>query len=227
MNRLLIIEDELSLQQSIREYLEELGYQVTAATGYCEALALMDQLSYDCVLVDLNLPDGDGLKLIRYARENQARNGMIIISARDTLDQRIEGLEAGADDYLVKPFHLAELGARVQSVIRRLRYDGDTLIRLGQLSVNQQEHILAFGERELELTPKETDILTYLISNKDRVISRESLAEHIWGDGSLHPASYDPMYTHIKNLRRKIQVLTGKDWLKTIYGVGYKLSELE
>lgn len=227
MNRLLIIEDEVALLTSMKEYLEQVGYETETAGGYCEALSLMDQLSYDCLLVDLNLPDGDGLKIIRYARENQARHGIIIVSARDTLDQRIEGLEAGADDYLVKPFHLAELGARVQSIIRRLRYEGDTHIRLGSLSVDPDEHILYYQNKTRELTPKETDILTYMISNKNRVVSKESLAEHIWGDDATLPDNFDPMYTHIKNLRKKIQELTGNDWLKTVYGVGYKISVIE
>ena len=224
MNRLLVIEDERALLESIEEYLLQLGFEVYKASGYCEALSMLDKVPYDCLLVDLNLPDGDGLKLIKVAKENKSNCGIIIISARESLDDRIEGLETGADDYLVKPFHLAELGARVQSLIRRVRFDGDTTIRVGELEVSQESKIASFRNKSLELTPKEIKILTYMISNKNRVITKESLAEHIWGDGAFHPGSYDPMYTHIKNLRKKIQDLTGEDWLTTVYGIGYKLS---
>jgi DNA-binding response OmpR family regulator len=224
MNRLLIIEDERALLESMQDYLQKLGFKVYPASGYCEALAMLDQVNYDCLLVDLNLPDGDGLKIIKTARENQIKAGIIIISARESLDDRISGLETGADDYLVKPFHLAELGARVQSIIRRVRYDGDTLIRFGKMEVSEDEKIARYESRTMDLTPKELSILTYMISNKNRVVLKESLAEHIWGDDVFHSGSFDPMYTHIKNLRKKIQDLTGQDWLTTVYGIGYKLS---
>lgn len=224
MNRVLIIEDEQALMESMVDYLQQLGFKVSTANNYCTALSELDHFPYDCLLVDLNLPDGDGIQIIKTARENNFTAGIIIVSARDTLDQRVNGLNAGADDYLVKPFHLAELGARVQSIIRRVRYDGDTSIRIGKLVVSPDDKTASFDDKKCELTPKELDILTYLISNKNRVISKESLAEHIWGDEIYQIGSFDPMYTHIKNLRKKIQDLTGEDWLKTVYGVGYKLS---
>lgn len=224
MNRVLIIEDEQALLESMVDYLQQLGLNVSTANNYVTALTEVDHFSYDCILVDLNLPDGDGIQIIKTIRENNSTSGIIIVSARDTLEQRVKGLDAGADDYLVKPFHLAELGARVQSLIRRVRYDGDTSIRIGKLVITPDDKIARFENQKVELTPKELDILTYLISNKNRVISKESLAEHIWGDEIYHIGSFDPMYTHIKNLRKKIQDLTGEDWLKTVYGVGYKLS---
>lgn len=223
MNRILIIEDEKALLESMADYLQQLGYAVNTASDYCIALAELDHYPYDCLIVDLNLPDGDGLKIIQTARENNFTNGIIIVSARDRLEQRIAGLESGADDYLVKPFHLAELGARLQSIIRRVRYEGDPVIHLGKLKVSPESRRAFFDQAEIELTRKELDILTYLISNKNRVVSKESLAEHIWGDEVDQINSFDPMYTHIKNLRKKIQDLTGEDWLKTVYGVGYKL----
>lgn len=224
MNRLLIIEDEIELMNSIVQYLKPAGYEIVEAADYCSAMASIDLYPYNCMLVDLNLPDGDGLQIIRSVRENNLNCGIIIISARDALEQRIAGLEAGADDYLVKPFHLAEMGARIQSVIRRVRYDGDTKISIGGLSVEPSGKTVAFNGREMDLTQKELDILLYLISNKNRVITKETLTEHIWGEEAYTLDGFDPMYTHIKNLRKKIQELTGQEWLKTIYGVGYKLS---
>lgn len=209
---------------SMVQYLEPAGYVIVEAEDYCTAMASVDLYPYNCMLVDLNLPDGDGLKIIRSVRENNLNSGIIIISARDALEQRIAGLEAGADDYLVKPFHLAELGARIQSVIRRVRYDGDTKIALGDLIVEPSDKSVSYRDREMDLTQKELDILLYLISNKNRVITKEALAEHIWGEEAYSLEGFDPMYTHIKNLRKKIQDLTGRQWVKTIYGVGYKLS---
>lgn len=224
MNRVLIIEDEQALLESMVDYLQQLGFNVSTANNYVTALTEIDHFLYDCLLVDLNLPDGDGIQIIKTVRENNSTSGIIIVSARDSLEERVKGLDAGADDYLVKPFHLAELGARVQSLIRRVRYDGDTSIRIGKLVITPEDKIARYENHKVELTPKELDILTYLISNKNRVISKESIAEHIWGDEIYHIGSFDPMYTHIKNLRKKIQDLTGEDWLKTVYGVGYKLS---
>ncbi len=224
MNRLLIVEDEKELMNSMVQYLEPAGYTIEQAKDFHTAMASIDLYPYSCMLIDLNLPDGDGLEIIKSVRENKFQGGVIIISARDTLEQRIAGLETGADDYLVKPFHLAELGARVQSVIRRVRYDGDTDIHLGDLKIDPDGKMVSYRQLSKELTRKELDILLYLVSNKNRVISKEILAEHIWGEDAYQLEGFDPMYTHIKNLRKKIQDLTGEDWLKTVYGVGYKLS---
>lgn len=224
MNRILIVEDEKELMNSMVQYLEPSGYLIEKAGDYCQAMASIDLYPYNCMLIDLNLPDGDGLKIIRSVRENNSNTGIIIISARDALEERITGLDAGADDYLVKPFHLAELGARIQSVIRRVRYEGDTTIRLGGLKINPDDRTASFNEKSKVLTQKELDILLYLVSNKNRIISKETLAEHIWGEFAYQLDGFDPVYTHIKNLRKKIQELTGSDLLKTVYGVGYKLN---
>lgn len=224
MNRILIIEDEQSLRESLTDYLEQLGYEVIPTGGYCEALKVLDQYAYDCMLVDLNLPDGDGLKIIKLVRENDSPSGILIISARDTVAERIEGLDAGADDYLVKPFHLAEMSARVQSIIRRVYFDGEMKITYNDMELVPDQKLIRSNQGHLELTPKELKILSYFFANKNRIISKESLVEHIWGEEAYGVGNYDPMYTHIKNLRKKLHDLTGKDVLRTVYGVGYKLS---
>ena len=225
MNRILIIEDEPDLLDSMVASLEPLGYHCEKALNFRSAIEKMDQFEYDCMVVDLNLPDGDGIEVIKAVRENRSTSGIIIVSARNALDERIRGLAAGADDYLVKPFHLSELIARVQSIIRRIRFNGDTRIQFRQMEIDPDQKIARYQGKEIEFTRKEMDIFLYLISNKNRVITREAIAEHIWGDEIYDMGGFDSMYTHIKNLRKKIQQSTGEEWLETVYGVGYKLAD--
>ena len=225
MNRILIIEDEPDLLDSMVASLEPLGFHCEKALNFRSAIEKMDQFEYDCMVVDLNLPDGDGIEVIKAVRENRSTSGIIIVSARNALDERIRGLAAGADDYLVKPFHLSELIARVQSIIRRIRFNGDTRIQFRQMEIDPDQKIARYQGKEIEFTRKEMDIFLYLISNKNRVITREAMAEHIWGDEIYDMGGFDSMYTHIKNLRKKIQQSTGEEWLETVYGVGYKLAD--
>jgi len=219
------VEDEKSLMESMVAYLEPGGYRCITAGTYHEALRVIDRHEYYCVLVDLNLPDGDGLKIIRLLKENQARCGIIVISARDTLSDRILGLETGADDYLVKPFDLSELNARIQSVIRRTHYTGQKHLVFKEMIVDPENKTAVIQGEPLDLTRKEFDILLYLVSNKNRVITKDAIAEHIWGD-SIYGTDYTEMvYTHVKNLRKKLQARTGIDWIQTVYGTGYRISE--
>jgi DNA-binding response OmpR family regulator len=206
-------------------YLEPGGYRCITAATFHEALRAIDRYDYYCVLVDLNLPDGDGLKIIRLLKENQARCGIIVISARDTLSDRILGLDTGADDYLVKPFDLSELNARIQSLIRRTRYTGQKNLTYKELTLDPDSKSATISGEPLELTRKEFDMLLYLITNKNRVITKDAIAEHIWGD-SIYGTDYtEIVYTHMKNLRKKLQVRTGTDWIQTVYGTGYRISE--
>ena len=190
------------------------------------------------MLIDLNLPGGDGLELVKLARENQSESGIIIISARDTIEQRVEGLDAGADDYLVKPFHLSELVARVHSVARRTRMKGGEVLSFGVISVHPDEHSCFVDKKQVELTRKELDMLMFLMANRNRVVTKESIADYLWGEygggygsydylwgeygGSY--GSYDFVYTHLKNLRRKLQDAGCPDYVENIYGIGYKFS---
>ena len=221
----LIIEDEASLRKSMVTYLESAGYSCTTAGSYHESLRVIDQQDYYCVLVDLGLPDGDGLSIIRLMKENKAACGIIVVSARDTLEDRVKGLETGADDYLVKPFHLSELNARIQSVIRRTRRGGQINLTYRNLAVDPEGKTATLGGEPLELTKKEFDILVYLLTNRTKVVTKDSIAEHIWGENFYGVEYSDAVYTHMKNLRRKLEQKTGEIWIQTVYGMGYKMEE--
>ena len=225
MITLLIIEDEKSLLESMVSYLEPGGYRCMTAGTFHDALKMIDRYDYYCFVVDLNLPDGDGLKIIKLLKENQAKGGIIVISARDTLNDRILGLQTGADDYLLKPFDLSELNARIQSVIRRTRYTGLNHLIFRGLVIDPEEKTAVLNGEQLDLTRKEFEMLMYLITNKNRVITKDAIAEHIWGD-SIYGTDYTEMvYTHMKNLRKKLQIKTGTDWIQTVYGSGYRIAE--
>ncbi len=222
--QILIVEDENSLRESIISYLELEGFRCEAAGNYHEALCLLDQYDYLCMLIDLNLPDGDGLELVKLAKQNQGKSGIIIISARSALEERLKGLELGADDYLVKPFHLSELVARIQSVVRRTRTQGGEILEFGVIRVAPEEQQCQVGEKQVDLTRKEYDLLMYFMANRNRVITRESIADYLWGDYGGGNGSYDFIYTHLKNLRRKLEEAGSPDYIRNIYGVGYKFS---
>ncbi|HBB92639.1 MAG: DNA-binding response regulator [Bacteroidetes bacterium GWF2_49_14] len=221
----LIIEDEAALRKSMVTYLESAGYSCTAAGSYHESLRVIDLQDYYCVLVDLGLPDGDGLSLIRLMKENKATCGIIVVSARDTLEDRVRGLETGADDYLVKPFHLSELNARIQSVIRRTRRGGHISLTYRGLAVDPEGKTATLGGEQLDLTKKEFNILVYLLTNLNKVVTKDSIAEHIWGDNFYGVEYSDAVYTHMKNLRRKLEQKTGEIWIQTVYGMGYKMED--
>lgn len=222
--QILIVEDELPLMESMVSYLEMEGFKCEQATSYHQGLCSLDQHDYTCMLIDLNLPDGDGLELVKLARQNQTTSGIIIISARDALEERVRGLEMGADDYLVKPFHLSELVARVHSVARRMRPQEADVLTFGMIRVMPEERTCFVEERQVELTRKELDLLVYLMANRNRVITKESIADYLWGDYGGGYGSYDFVYTHLKNLRRKLIDANCPDYIKNMYGVGYKFS---
>lgn len=222
--KVLIIEDEKALNASIITYLEQVGYTCEAASDYYEARHKLTSQRYACVLVDLTLPGGNGLDLIRILKKNDPETGIIIISARNALDDKITGLELGADDYLTKPFHLSELNARLKSVIRRRNFSGQKVLQAGSLQVYPESAEAMVEGHKLTLTKKEYDLLLYFISNKNRVLTKDSIAEHLWGDHIEGLDSLDFVYTHIKNLRRKLVEAGGEDPIQTVYGMGYKFS---
>jgi DNA-binding response OmpR family regulator len=222
--QILIVEDEVSLMDSMVSYLEMEGFKCERAADYHTALGVLDLHDYICMLIDLNLPDGDGIDLVRLARQNHAGSGIIIISARNAIEERVKGLEMGADDYMVKPFHLSELVARVHSVARRTRMQGEEVLRFGEISVHPDERKCFVGETPVDLTRKEMELLLYLMSNRNRVVTKESIADYLWGEYGGGYGSYDFVYTHLKNLRRKLVDSGCPDYIKNMYGVGYKFT---
>ena len=220
--KILLVEDEKSLAESVIEYLTVEGYLCEAVYLFSDAIEKIELYQYDCLLVDINLPDGSGLDLISLLKKKYANTGIIIISARNSLENRIEGLEIGADNYLTKPFQLAELNALLKSINRRINFSGSNQIVLNEIKFLLDEHRVYINEKELTLTKKEYEMLLFFLTNKNKVITKMAIAEHLWGDYMDLNDSYDFLYTHIKNLRNKMLKLGCEDYIKTIYGVGYK-----
>ena len=220
--KILLIEDEKELCRSIETYLTQENYLCESAMTYEDAIEKINLYLYDCVVVDITLPDGTGLDIIRALKTNKTETGIIIISAKNSLDDKITGLGIGADDYLTKPFHLSELNARIKSVIRRRNFGGSNEIIINEIQIlPEQMQVLVYG-KEIILTKKEFDLLIFFISNKNRVLTKEAIAEHLWGEEMDMADSFDFIYTHIKNLRRKMLEKGGHDYINTIYGMGYK-----
>ncbi len=219
-----ITEDNPNLLSEVRKALLSANFLCDASTCFEHAVEKIMLYSYDVFLVDINLPDGSGLDLIEKIRENHPQSGIIIVSARDAIHQKVEGLDLGADDYIAKPFDMAELIARVHALFRRKKLDGNSKIKHGLIEVDTRKREVAVKTNTIDLTRSEYDILLFFMSNPTRVLTREAIAEHIWGDNMDMADSYDFIYSHIKNLRRKITGAGAKDPLKSVYGVGYKLN---
>ena len=220
--KILVIEDERELSESILHYLEEEKYVCEVAYDFHSAWEKIHLYSYDCILLDINLPGGNGLALLKELKKKQKADGVIIISARNSLDDKIEGLDLGADDYLAKPFHLAELGARVKALIRRNKFDGPGLISFGNLSIDVPAKSALIKGRKIELTKSEFDLLVFLASNKNKVIPKNAIGEHLSGDDADRFDNYDFVYSHVKNLKKKLAEAGSEDHIKTVYGLGYK-----
>ncbi len=223
--KILLIEDEKELSRSITEYLQAGNYICEPVFTYEAAVEKVNLYDYDCVIVDINLPDGTGLDVIRSLKKNKSETGIIVISARNSLDDKISGLEIGADDYLTKPFHLPELNARIKSIIRRRNFGGTNDIQFNEISIKPDSMEVFVNDQPIVLTKKEFALLIYFVSNRDRVLTKESIAEHLWGDEMDMADSFDFIYTHIKNLRKKIIERNGEDYVRTVYGMGYKFTD--
>ncbi|TXI95696.1 MAG: response regulator transcription factor [Chryseobacterium cucumeris] len=222
--RLLVIEDESDLLQSILEYFKQEDFRCEGVTTFYEGIERVESFDYDCIILDINLPDGNGLKLLRHLRDDKKQDGVIIISARNSLDDKVEGLLLGADDYVTKPFHLSELNARVKALIRRKYNQGASVLEVGNLQLNLlNRQIICHGE-ELQFTKSEFDLLAYLLNNSSRVVSRQALAEHLYGDRTDNMPSFDFVYSQIKNLERKLKESGCDELIQTVYGLGYKIS---
>lgn len=218
---LLLIEDEPALGEAIRAYLEKEGYRVSVTGRFGAASRLINDTDYDCFLVDIGLPDGSGLDLIQTIKTRQPQAGVLVISARTGLDDRLTGLDLGADDYLTKPFHLSELNARVRSVLRRRLFAGERTVTFGDISIQPQSQTVSVGGAVVELTGRQYELLLYFIANKNRLLSKAALAEHVWGDSMELADSHEFIYQHVKNLRKKLAEAGCPDYLKTRYGAGY------
>jgi DNA-binding response OmpR family regulator len=223
--KLLIIEDEKELAASIVAYLRQENYTCDLATGYKDALIKIESWDYDCVILDITLPDGSGLRLLQDLKSNKKSEGVIIISARNSIADRITGLKLGADDYLVKPFHLSELAARIAAIIRRKMHDGNNIISFHEIVVDTMANEVNVQDKQVELTRKEYQLLLYLMSNQGKVIPKTALIDHLWSEEMGYGESFDFIYTHIKNLRRKLQQHGCRDYIKSVYGIGYKLTD--
>lgn len=220
--KLLLVEDEIELVDSIKSYLKNEGYLFDVALNFSKAIELTNLNEYDCALVDIMLPDGNGLDVVKSIKEKQSKCGIIVVSAKNALEDKVTGLNLGADDYLTKPFHLAELNARIKSVIRRRHFDGNDVLEINKLQIDLNKREVKINNNLLELTRREYDILIFFVSNKGRVLTKEAITEHIWGDDSSAFDNLDFVYTHIKNLRKKITEAGAKDYIDSVYGVGYK-----
>lgn len=220
--KILIVEDEQELSKSIVSFLQSEQYVCETAYDYGTALEKIEIYDYACVVLDINLPGGSGMNLLQNLKANNKADGVLIISARNSVDDKIKGLKEGADDYLPKPFYLPELAARIAAIIRRRSFDGNNVIAFGDLVADLLEKTVKYENLNLELTKKEYELFLYFISNKNRVISKGAIVEHLWGDDMAFADNFDLIYTHIKNLRKKMIHAGAPDHIKSVYGTGYK-----
>jgi DNA-binding response OmpR family regulator len=222
--KLLIIEDEKELSDSICTYLNSESFICETAFDFTVAMEKISLYDYTCIILDITLPGGNGLDILKELKANNKSDGVLVISARNSVDDKVYGLKTGADDYLAKPFHLSELGARVDAIIRRKTFGGKNIILIGELSINIPDKTASVKEKTIDLTRMEYDLLLYFTGNKNKVISKAAMAEHLWGDDMDLASNYDFLYTHIKNLRKKLLQAGCPDYIKSIYGLGYKFT---
>ena len=223
--KILIVEDNRSLSRSINDYLKIEGHICEVALTFNDAIEKVGINKYDCIILDIGLPDGNGLDVIREMKSNKLSGGILILSAKSSLDDKITGLNIGADDYLTKPFHFAELSARINSINRRNNLLGLNEITFNEIRINTGDNQVYVNDSLLILTKKEYDLLLFFMANRNRIITKESIVEHLWGDNVILTDSFDFVYTHVKNLRKKIIAAEGRNYIKCIYGFGYKFVE--
>lgn len=225
--KILIIEDDPSLREIMSRALKQEGYVVEMASTFAEADSRVAGYSYDCILLDIMLPDGSGLHLLEHIRNLGKRENVIIISARDSLEDKVYGLEHGADDYLPKPFHTAELVARVRSVLRRGRTAGELVLSMGNVELFPDKRSVQVAGEPMALLKKEFDILFYFMQRPNHMVDKAVLAEAVWGDFADDSDNFQFVYAQIKNLRRKLNQTGATIEISSVYGFGYRLSEKE
>jgi DNA-binding response OmpR family regulator len=220
--KILVIEDEHDLANNIKTFLEKESFVCTLVGSLRKASDAFSAGEYDCILLDIGLPDGNGLDFLKILKAKKADAGIIVISAKDSLDDKLAGLDLGADDYITKPFHLSELNSRLKSVLRRRKFNGNKEVTFSNIKIDTEAHKVYVNDSEVELTPKEFDILLHLMVNHHRVISKNSLVAHLWGDYT-DVDSFDFLFTHLKNLRKKMEKTHAKVEIKSVYAVGYQI----
>jgi len=203
--KILIIEDEIELLVAISNYLIKENYVCELAENFNKASEKLAIYEYDVILLDITLPDGNGLDLLKIIKKHQIRSGIIITSAKNSLDDKISGLDLGADDYMTKPFQLSELNSRIKAVLRRKKFDGTSILSFNEISINTDSKSIAIKGKEIVFTKKEYDLLLYFFINKNRVLTKEAIAEHLWADNIDMADSFDFIYTHLNNIRKKIK----------------------
>lgn len=223
--KILIIEDEVELLIAMNNFLVKEHYICELAENFNKADEKLFINEYDIILLDITLPDGNGLELLKSIKKQHIKSGIIIISAKNSLDDKITGLDLGADDYITKPFQLSELNSRIKAVIRRRQFDGSNILNYNEISIDTDSKTVTINGTDIVLTKKEYDILIYFIVNKNRVLTKEAIAEHLWDDNIDLADSFDFIYTHLNNIRKKIKRAGGTDYIKTIYGMGYKFTD--
>ncbi|MBL0912427.1 MAG: response regulator transcription factor [Bacteroidia bacterium] len=223
--KILVIEDEAEMRDILTQSLEKENFVVESASDFMSAMDKVGVYDYDCILLDINLPGGSGLDILKELQRTGKSEGVIIVSARNSVDDKVEGLALGADDYLAKPFHTAELTARVKSILRRKQFNGNNIATLKNLSIDFDNRQVSINGKAIELNRKEFDILTYFVANKNRLVSKTALAEHVWGDQIDEADSYEFIYSQIKNLRKKLKTYGSEVEIQAVYGIGYKLSD--
>ncbi|GAB4251010.1 MAG: response regulator transcription factor [Vicingaceae bacterium] len=220
--KVLVVEDEIELNKLIYNLLMKEKFMVNTVFNYKDAFRQLIDYNFDVIILDIGLPDGNGLNLLNDIKINHPDSSIIIISAKNSLDDKLAGLDKGADDYLTKPFHLSELISRIRAIIRRKNFEGKNIFQFNELKIDIQSNAVYINNIELKLTKKEFQLLLYFISNKNRMITKDAVAEHLWGDNIDFVDNYDFIYTHIRNLRKKLTEAGCNDYIKTIYGLGYK-----
>lgn len=224
--KVLIVEDNIELSKNIESYLSKEGSICETAFTYNQAIDKIISYSYDVIILDLMLPDGNGLDVLKTLKNEMSEAGVLIASAKNSLEDKLDGLDLGADDYITKPYHLSELNARVKAIYRRKNFKNQKFIECNEIKINTDAAEVFVSGTQLELTKKEYELLIYFIANQNRVITKQSIAEHLWGDHADFYDSFDFVYQHIKNLRKKILSAGGGDYINTIYGMGYKFNTL-
>jgi len=222
--KILIVEDEPALNKSMVDYLSSQQYLCESVSNYRDALDKTELYQYDCIVLDIMLPGGSGLQLLQSLKTANKTDGVIIISAKNELDDKIKGISLGADDYLTKPFHLSELSVRISAIIRRKNLQGSNLLVFEEISIDVQARTVTVNKTPLVLTRKEYELLVYFVINKNRVLSKNTIAEHLWGDDMDMADNYDFIYAHIKNLRKKLLAADAGDYIQSVYGMGYKFA---
>ena len=223
--KILIVEDEAGLRDSIEAYFTGSDSICETAKNFTSALAKVSVYRYDCVILDLTLPQGNGLDIVKYLKNNGHNDGLLILSAKNSLDDRLAGLDLGADDYLTKPFHLSELRSRVTAIVRRRSFNGSNNLKFNELEIDLAAKSVKVNSQPVKFTRKEYSLLLYFIANKGKVVSKNAIAEHLWGDSIDIADNFDFIYSHIKNIRKKLVEAGANDYIQAAYGIGYKFTD--